>query len=92
MGTRRSNAASGWADCSTSATGAPHEPAIDFWHTTAKPCQAAPRPPTPKPLPGALGPHEWFGLAVELPRYGRYPAVCSPAAMPPIVVLTMRLS
>jgi hypothetical protein len=33
----RSSAASGWADCSTSTTGAPHELAIGFWHMT--PCR-----------------------------------------------------
>jgi hypothetical protein len=32
--TRRSNATSGSADCSASTTGAPHESAIDFLHTT----------------------------------------------------------
>jgi hypothetical protein len=34
-GTRQSSAASGWADCSISTTGALHESAIHFWHTTA---------------------------------------------------------
>jgi hypothetical protein len=28
------SAANGWAGCSTSTTGAPHEFAIHFWHTT----------------------------------------------------------
>ena len=30
--------------------------------------------------------------STSVPQTGRYPAVCSPAAMPPIVALTMRLS